>query len=165
MMDYAASITYRTPITDNTLRAQAANEEGRFLGLRCPICDRTYVGGKGYCPIDSIELTAEAEVDLPQSGAVTNYTVITPIQYPGQTETEPFIRAHVLLDDVDVVMPYQSLIDVAPDDVRIGMRVAAVWASEAERGDTEGWGDGNLVGWIPTGEPDVEDPDLVNRVN
>jgi hypothetical protein len=22
-----------------------------------------------------------------------------------------------------------------------------------------------LVGWIPTGEPDVDDPDLVNRIH
>ena len=23
---------------------------------------------------------------------------------------------------------------------------------------------GNLLGWIPNGEPDVDDPDLVNRI-
>ena len=56
MMDYNASITYRTPITENTVRAEQATAEGRFLGLRCPVCERTYTGGKGYCPIDTIEL-------------------------------------------------------------------------------------------------------------
>jgi uncharacterized OB-fold protein len=165
MMDYNASITYRTPITENTVRAEQATAEGRFLGLRCPVCQRTYTGGKGYCPIDSIELTVADEVDLPQSGVITNYTIITPIQYPGQTETEPFARVHVLLDGSDVVMPYQNLIEVPNDEVRIGMHVTAVWASEGEKGAVGTWTDSNLVGWIPTGEPDVDDPTLVNRIN
>ena len=72
------------------------------------------------------------EVELPQHGTITNYTIITPVQYPGQTETEPFARVHVWLDDTDVVLGYQPLLDTANDDVRIGMRVSAVWASDAE---------------------------------
>jgi hypothetical protein len=165
MMDYNASITYRTPITENTVRAEQATAEGRFLGLRCPVCQRTYTGGKGYCPIDTIELTVADEVDLPQTGVVTNYTIITPIQYPGQTETDPFARVHILLDGSDVIMGYQGLIEVPNDQVRIGMRVAAVWASEGEKGAVGTWNDSNLVGWVPTGEPDVDDPTLVNRIN
>jgi uncharacterized OB-fold protein len=165
MMDYNASITYRTPVTENVQRAERATEEGRFLGLRCPICQRTYTGGKGYCPIDTIELTPDNEIDLPQTGVVTNYTIITPIQYPGQTETDPFSRVHVLLDGSDVVMGYQELIEVPTDQVRIGLRVAAVWASEGEKASASSRMDSNLVGWIPTGQPDVDDPTLVNRIN
>ncbi|HEY3673583.1 MAG TPA: OB-fold domain-containing protein, partial [Acidimicrobiia bacterium] len=74
MMDYNASITYTLPVTANVKRAEEANDEGRFLGLKCPICSRTYTGGKGYCPVDAIELTREYEVDLPQVGVVTSYT-------------------------------------------------------------------------------------------
>jgi uncharacterized OB-fold protein len=165
MMDYHASITYRIPVTKNAIRSQEANDAGRFLGLQCPQCGRTYTGGRGYCPIDAIELTEAHEVDLPQRGVVTNYTIITPIQYPGQTETEPFARVHVLLDGADVVMPYQALIEVPNDDVRIGMRVAAIWKVKGDRsGSTSGWGDDNLQGWMPTGEPDETDPELVNRI-
>ncbi len=68
MMEYDAAIAYRIPITPNVERAEAAGKEGRFLGLRCPICSRTYTGGRGFCPIDAIELTPEHEVDLPQTG-------------------------------------------------------------------------------------------------
>jgi uncharacterized OB-fold protein len=165
MMDYDASITYNTPVTAAVERAEQATDEGRFLGLRCPVCARTYAGGRGYCPVDAVELKSEHEVDLPQVGTVTNYTIITPVQYPGQTETEPFARVHVWLDGTDVVLGYQPLLDTPNADVRIGMRVAAMWASEAEKRDgTDPRTEGNLLGWMPTGEPDVTDPDLVNRI-
>ena len=166
MMEYLASITYTTPVPVNMIRSEQATQQGRFLGLRCPNCGRTYTGGRGYCPVDSVALTEEHEVDLPQTGVLTNYTIITPVQYPGQTETEPFARVHVLLDDTDVVLGYQALLEVPNDQVRIGMRLAAVWASDAERRDGSGGmgREAGLVGWMPTGEPDVDDPDLVNRI-
>ena len=81
------------------------------------------------------------------------------MQYPGQTETEPFSRVHVWLDDTDVILGYQPLLDTPNADVRVGMRVAAVWASEAEKADLASTAEGSLLGWMPTGEPDVEDPE------
>jgi uncharacterized OB-fold protein len=166
MMDYEASITYVTPVPEIAVRSEQAMREGRFLGVRCPKCNRTYTGGRGYCPVDSIALTPEHEVDLPETGVLTNYTIVTPVQYPGQTETEPFARVHVWLDDTDVVLGYQALIEVPVEDIRIGMRLAAVWASDAERGEAgrDMGREPGLVGWMPTGEPDVDDPDLVNRI-
>ncbi len=163
MMEYDASIAYRLPITANVRRAEEAGSQGRFLGLRCPICSRTYTGGRGFCPIDSIELTSEHEVDLPHTGVLTNYTIITPTQYPGQTATEPFARIHVWLDDTDVVLGYQTLLEIPNEELRIGMRMKAVW-------DTTGAGrdnpraEGGLLGFAPTGEPDVENPELVNKL-
>jgi uncharacterized OB-fold protein len=164
MMDYHASITYTLPVTPNAKRAEQANEEGRFIGLECPVCGRTYTGGRGYCPVDSVALGPEHEVELPQQGTITNYTIITPVQYPGQTETEPFARVHVWLDGTDVVLGYQPLLDTPNDEVRIGMRVSAVWASDAELQDLASNAEGRLLGWMPTGEPDDTDPDLVNRI-
>ncbi|MCB1016236.1 MAG: OB-fold domain-containing protein [Acidimicrobiales bacterium] len=165
MMGYNASISYTTPVPDNVVRSEAAAAEGRFLGLRCPICGRTYTGGRGYCPVDSIALTAEHEVDLPQKGVLTSFTIVTPVQYPGQTETEPFARVHVLLEGTDVVLSYQALVDTPNEAIRTGLRLAPVWASAAELGDGAGdTREAGLIGWIPTGEPDATDPDLVNRL-
>jgi uncharacterized OB-fold protein len=167
MMDYLASITYRNPVPPSADRAVVASQENRLLGLRCPVCQRVYSGGRGYCPIDAIEIADEHEVDLPQVGTITNFTIITPIQYPGQTETEPFVRAFVLLDDTDVILVYQPVIELPASDIRVGQRVAAVWASPAESiDDTGGMGGayGNLLGWMPNGEADIDDPDLVNRI-
>ncbi len=162
MMSYDASITYKIPVSDNTIKAHEATAQGRLVGLKCPVCERIYARDRGFCPIDTVELTDDHEVELPQRGVVTSYTIITPVQYPGQTETEPFSRVMVLIDEIDVVMMYQPLVDVPVEDVRIGMRVAVVWASEAEKADAGR--PGNLVGWMPTGEPDNTDPSLANRI-
>ncbi len=166
-MDYHASITYRNPVPAATDRAVVASRNRRLLGLRCPRCERVYAGGRGYCPIDAVELGPECEVDLPNVGTITNFAIVTPVSYPGQTETEPFVRAFVLLDGTDVVIGYSPVIELPAEEVRVGQRVAAVWASPAEELDQEGgmggaWG--SLVGWMPNGEPDVDDPDLVNRI-
>jgi uncharacterized OB-fold protein len=164
MMEYDASIAYRLPVPVNVERSELASEEGRFLGLRCPICSRTYTGGRGFCPIDSIELLPEHEVDMPHEGVLTNYTVITPTQYPGQTATEPFARVHVWLDGTDVVLGYQTLLEVPNDEIRIGMRLKAVWATAGEKQDDNPRTEGALIGFAPTGEPDNTDPNLVNKL-
>jgi uncharacterized OB-fold protein len=166
-MDYVASITYRNPVPPAATRAVAASKEHRLMGQRCPVCERVYAGGRANCPIDAVELGPETEVDLPHTGTITNFTVITPVQYPGQTETEPFARVFVLLDGFDVVLPYQPTIDLPASDVRVGQRVSAVWASPAEADDDTGnmgGAFGSLLGWMPNGEPDVDNPDLVNRI-
>ena len=166
-MDYVASITYKNPVPEATDRAVEASRENRLLGATCPICGRTYSGGKGYCPIDAVEIGPDNEVDLPEIGTITNYAIVTPVQYPGQTETEPFVRAFVLLDDTEVILPYQPVIELPYDQVHVGQRVSAVWASPAEQmedGGGMGGAYGNLLGWIPNGEPSIDDPDLLNRI-
>jgi hypothetical protein len=168
MMDYIASITYRNPVPASVDRAIEASKDNRLLGMKCPACERVYSGGKGNCPIDALELGPPHEVDLPEVGTITNFTIVTPVPYPGQTETEPFVRAFVLLDGTDVILSYQPVIELPAADVRVGQRVSAVWASPAEEidGGAGGMGGayGNLLGWIPNGEPDIDDPDLVNRI-
>jgi len=166
-MDYLASITYRNPVPEAADRATEASRDRRLLGLHCPVCGEVYAGGKGYCPIDSIELGPECEVDLPHTGTITNFAIVTPVPYPGQTETEPFVRAFVLLDGTDVIIPYAAVIELPADQIRVGQRVAAVWASPAEEIEDGGgmggtWG--SLLGWIPSGEPGIDDPALVNRI-
>ena len=136
MMDYLASITYRNPVPP-TQRSRGR----RFPGppprrLPLPACGRTYAGGRGVCPIDSLELDEEHVVDLPPNGTITNFVIVTPVQYPGQTETEPFARVFVLLDGTDVVLSYQPVIELPVRTCAVGVRVSAVWASPAE--ETEG---------------------------
>jgi uncharacterized OB-fold protein len=152
MMPYNAEIPYTLPVTVNVQRNAAALREHKLIGLRCPVCSGTYAGDRAFCPVDTTALTAEHVVELPQTGTLTNYTIITPVQYPGQTETEPFARCMILVDDSDLVLGYQPVVDLPVEQVRVGVRVRLVW------------GDTDIEGWQPTGEPDVDDPDLVNRI-
>ena len=91
-------------------------------------CGLIYVPPKGFCPIDVIELTTDDEVELGDTGTVINFTVITPVQYPGQTETEPFARVSIVLDGTDGMLSSRRCSTRPISDVRVGMRVAAVWA-------------------------------------
>jgi len=167
-MDYLASITYRNPVPESADRVVAASREHRLIGLECPVCSRVYASGNGYCPVDAIPLGPDREISLPDTGTISNFAVVTPVQYPGQTETEPFARVFVLLDGTDVVITYSPVIDLPAADVHVGTRVRAVWAGAADETEHAGgglygsWGD--FLGWTPSGEPDVDDPDLVNRI-
>jgi uncharacterized OB-fold protein len=167
MMEYNASITYRNPVPPVQDRLRALSRDQRILGQRCPVCSRVYAGGRGYCPIDAVELDESHDVDLPHTGTITNFTIVTPVQYPGQTETEPFARVFVLLDGTDVVLPYQPVVELAVSEVKVGTRVAAAWAppnDAVDEGGTMGGAYGHLIGWMPSGEPDLDEPDLVNRI-
>ena len=167
-MDYLASITYNNPVPASADRVVEASREHRLLGLECPTCGRVYASGNGYCPVDALPLGPEQEVDLPQTGTITNFALVTPVPYPGQTETEPFARVFVLLDGTDVIITYSPVIDLAAADVRVGTRVRAVWAETSPTTAAAGggmygsWGD--FLGWAPSGEPDATDGDLVNRI-
>ena len=100
-------------------------------------------------------------MEIADTGTVTSWTVLTPIQYHGQQEREDYALASILLDGADGTIGQQRLLDIPLDEIRMGMRVAAVWADEAERGtepaDSRGYGFGNAIrGFRPTGEPDAD---------
>jgi uncharacterized protein len=160
MMEYFMQLEYEELLCPVVRRYADALMDGRLIGHKCPKCGLVYAPPRGYCPIDVIETTDADEVQLADRGVVTNYTVVTPVQYYGQEETEPFVRASVLLDEPGGMLNLQDVVECPIDDVRIGMRVEAVWVPERERNVDEignrSWGsaEGCIVGWRPTGEPD-----------
>jgi len=62
----------------------------------------------------------------------------------------PYVCAQVLLDGADITTTF-LLQEVEAGDVRMGMRVAAVWVEPAERGPTLA----SIRYFRPTGEPDA----------
>lgn len=131
--------------------------EGRITGHRCPSCGLVYVPPKGFCPIDTIETTAEHEVAVTDHGIVTSWTVLTPIQYAGQQERHDYALASILLEGASGTIGQQRLVDVPLDEIRMGLRVEAVWAPPDQRvPDDRGYGLGSAIdGWRPTGQPDA----------
>lgn len=121
--------------------------QGRLIGRRCPRCQKVYVPARGSCPRCGIE-TAET-VEVSDRGTVTTFCVV---RVPSENIDVklPYVAAHILLDGAD--LPVFALIqECEVEDVRIGMRVEAVWAPK------ENWGPTfeNIRYFRPTGEPDV----------
>ena len=153
-----------TAVTEPMLRRHLGSYdtlvEGKLIGHKCPQCGLVYAPPRGYCPICVIETTDADEIQLADRGVVTNYTVVTPVEYHGQDKTERFAKASVQLDGGGM-LNLQDLLEISVDDVRIGLRVEAVWVGKKERDVSEignrSWGgaDGAISGWRPTGEPDL----------
>jgi uncharacterized OB-fold protein len=132
--------------------------EGRITGHKCPVCGLVYVPPKGFCPLCSVITDRSNEVDVADKATLTSFTVITPIQYQGQEEKEEYVLASLLLDGADSTVGQQRVEGIAHNEVRMGMRVKAVWAGPGERGEEgmRGWGlTGAIKHWEPSGEPDV----------
>jgi hypothetical protein len=112
----------------------------RLLGQRCGVCGRVYVPPRGTCPADGVP--TREEVELPETGTVTTFCVVN-VGYPGQRVTPPYVAAAVLLDGADIAFQH-LILGCAPGEVRMGLRVRAVW------GDA-----GTLSHFAPSGEPDA----------
>lgn len=124
-----------------------ATKEGRILGQRCPECEKVYCPPRPSCPTDGVFL--DEFVELSDRGVVTTFCIVN-VPFLGQKLEPPYVAAHVLLDGADI--PFQHLILGCPaDEVRMGMRVEAVWKPEEE------WTTSmeNVDHFRPTGEPDA----------
>ncbi|MCT7657797.1 Zn-ribbon domain-containing OB-fold protein [Mycobacterium deserti] len=130
-----------------------ALEEGKLLGARSKK-DRNGAPGKVYFPPKEADPATGLELDefieLPDKGTVTTFAVIN-IPFAGQRIKPPYVAAYVLLDGADI--PFLHLVtEIEAAEVRMGMRVEAVWRPREE------WGLGidNIDHFRPTGEPDAE---------
>ncbi|KQV74519.1 DNA-binding protein [Aeromicrobium sp. Root344] len=122
--------------------------EGKILGQRCPTCGKVYVPPRGACPVDGVPTTTEVEV--PDTGIVTTFCIVN-VPFLGQKITPPYVSAYMLLDGADIAFLH-LLLGVDPADVRMGMRVKAVWKPRDEWGTTIE----NISHFEPTGEPDAD---------
>ena len=122
--------------------------EGKLLGQRCPKCQKVYVPPRGACPVDGVP-TAE-EVELPDRGTVTTFCVVN-VPFQGQQIPIPYVSAYVLLDGADIAFLH-LILETDAADVRMGMRVEAVWTPREE------WTTdlNNIKYFRPTGEPDAD---------
>jgi len=132
-------------------------EKGKILGERCPSCHKVYVGGgSGACARCGVPCTDV--VPLPNTGTVTTFCIVN-LPFAGATIEIPYTSASILLDGADI--PLMALIQECPaDEVRMGMRVEAVWVPEAERGPTMD----TIKYFRPNGEPDAPIDDVLKKM-
>jgi uncharacterized OB-fold protein len=167
-MSHHTAVEYAVP-EPSPLGVHFAEElgRGRIVGHECPECGKVYVPPRGYCPLCVVETTDADEVPIADRGTITTFSVITPLQYQGQQETDDYVQATLLLDGSDTTIMVTGLEGIAIADVRTGLRVEAVWSPHGERGTAAvgGRGLGDAVhGWRPTGEPDLPREQLAGHV-
>ena len=127
------------------LRALA---EGKLLGARTGDSGKVYFPAREADPATGRQL--DQFVELPDKGTVTTFAIIN-IPFAGQRIKPPYVAAYVLLDGADI--PVLHLVsDIDANEVRMGMRVQAVWKPREE------WDFGidNIEYFRPTGEPDAD---------
>lgn len=121
--------------------------EGRILGERCPRCRKVYMPPRGSCATCAIP--TKEQVELSSKGTVTTFCVVN-LPFYGQAVEIPYVCASVVLDGAD--LPFFCLLaECAVEDVRMGMRVEAVWCEPSERKPSLE----NIRYMRPTGEPDM----------
>jgi hypothetical protein len=125
-----------------------ALEEGKLLGARTGTTGKVYFPPKEADPATGLEL--DNFIELPDKGTVTTFAIIN-IPFAGQRIKPPYVAAYVLLDGADIAFLH-LIQEIDATEVRMGMRVEAVWKPREE------WGLGidNIEYFKPTGEPDAD---------
>ena len=128
----------------------------RILGNRSPVDGAVFVPPRGIDPRHGV--VADEMVELADTGHVGNFCV-THLPIPGRNDLDtPYVSAWIHLDGADV--GFLGLVaGCEVNEVRIGMRVKAVWKPDEELGPTAE----NFLYWEPTGEPDVSAHEAGNR--
>ncbi len=122
--------------------------EGKIIGGRTDAKGKVYVPPRGASPTDG--LPTREQVELPDTGTVTTFCIVN-VPFLGQRIKPPYTAAYVLLDGADIAFLH-LILDIDPAEVRMGMRVEAVWKPQDEWGYTLE----NIDHFRPSGEPDAE---------
>ena len=125
-----------------------ALQQGVLLGARSGDDGKVYFPPREADPATGKAL--DQFVELPDTGTVTTFAIIN-IPFAGQRIKPPYVAAYILLDGADI--PFLHLVTgIDAADVRMGMRVKAVWKPREE------WdlGIDNIEHFEPSGEPDAD---------
>ncbi len=102
-------------------------DKNKIMGVKCPKCNRVYVPPRQTCDVD-FEDIRDNWVEVKNTGEVTNFTVV---RYDDKhlPRKAPYVLALIKLDGADT--PFAHILDgVKPEEIEVGMKVEAVFASE-----------------------------------
>lgn len=149
---YGIKTPVRLEYTHHAGRAQSrfygGMVEGMLIGQRCPECRKVYVPPRGSCPTCGVP--TDEEVRLSDRGIVTTFCIVN-IPFLGQSVRPPYVCASILLDGADIPL-FHLVQEIPVADVRMGMRVEAVWAPREELAPTME----SIRYFRPTGERDAD---------
>jgi len=104
--------------------------EQRILATTCDNCSRTLVPPRAFCE-RCFRLT-DGWTEVPHTGSVATFSICH-VTWDMQPLTEPQLPAVIRLDGTSEGGFLHLLGEVAPDDVRAGMKVEAVWKPADDR--------------------------------
>ena len=141
-----AALEYTFTAGVATTRFLSGVQQKKLLGERAP-------GGKVYIPSRGADpqlgVPTSEQVELPHVGTLTSFCVVN-VAFYGSGMEIPYTSGLILLDGAD--LPIMHLIQECPvEDVRIGMRVEAVWVDDADLKPTLE----SIRYFRPNGEADV----------
>ena len=123
-------------------------KQGKLTGQRSPLTGKVIVPPRGACPESGLPTTEE--VPLPDTATVITFTIVY-LPIPTSKLDPPFIVANLVLDGSDQTFIH-LVSGCANEDVKIGMRVKAVWKDKSEWD----YSMDNIAYFEPTGEPPVD---------
>jgi uncharacterized OB-fold protein len=98
----------------------------RIMGVKCAKCGAVLLPPRPYCGFCYTRV--DEWVELSDEGEILTYTVIQ-LPFMGQPTEPPYVYAFIMLDGADVQLPH-ILGEVESADIKVGMRVKAVWSEE-----------------------------------
>lgn len=133
-----------------------ALKDKKIIGSKCLKSGKVFVAPlvaspESFAPADEL-------VEVSDRGVITTFCIVN-IPVIGRTLDLPYVAASVALDGADISI-FALIQEVKPEDVRMGMRVEAVWKPDGERhGDHE-----DILHFRPTGEPDAPLESFLHRL-
>ncbi len=127
VIDQRWDLTYNhtaDPVTAHFLRT--LRDEGRLLGIRCPVCERVLTPPRPFCDRDFCE--TEGWVELGDTGTLELFTVMN-LAIAGLPDP-PYVLAYVKPDGADTAIGGflegvdLSSIDAAVAQLEVGAKVA-----------------------------------------
>lgn len=147
VIDSPVRLDYTYTAGEATTRFLRGIAQHRIVGQTCPATGKVYVPPRGASPTHGVP--TEGEVEISDKGTVTTFCIVR-IPAENLSVQPPFAAAHVLLDGADI--PFFHVISECPlEEMRMGMRVEAVWVDDDEIGPTLR----SIQYFRPTGEPDA----------
>jgi hypothetical protein len=150
------SLPYRYVAGDLKARYLRALKDKRILGSKCSKTGKVFVpplvsSPESFAPCDEL-------VQVSDKGVVTTFCIVN-IPVIGREVELPYVAASVALDGADVSM-FAPIQECKATDVRMGMRVEAVWKPDGERTGSHD----DIRHFRPTGEPDAPLETILNRL-
>lgn len=156
LIEATINLPYHYVAGDYRAQYLRALKDKRILGSKCSKTGKVFVppivnSPASMAPCDRL-------VEVSDHGTITTFCVVN-IDVVGRNLKLPYVAASVALDGADISI-FALVYECDAAEVRMGMRVEAVWKPDAEReGSHE-----DIVYFRPSGEPDAPRESYIDRL-